>query len=85
MEKRVRRDTLQVSLVTMACLGAIIVITTQVLHVGADLAIMGPVILFLGYLVSRGWTPVPEWSPSWYWGVSIILTTVIEIIFAYRY
>ena len=80
-----QRDTFQVSLVTVACLAVIVVSTTRILHVEADLAVTGPVILFLGYLVSRGWTPVPEWNPGLYWSVAIILTTVLELSFAYRY
>ncbi len=77
-----RRDIFQVSLVTAACLTLIVVMTTFVLHVQADLAIMGPAIVFLGYRVSRGWTPVPEWNPSLYWSVSIILTTLVELFLA---
>ncbi len=80
-----RRDILQVSLVTTACLITIVVMTTFVLHVQADLAMLGPAIVFLGYRMSRGWTPVPEWNPSLYWSVSIILTTLVELFLAYRY
>ncbi len=60
-------------------------LTAQVLHVGAELAVMGPILLFLGYVVSEGWTPLPEWNPILCWSVAIILTTLVELVFAYLY
>ena len=80
-----RRDSFQVSVVTALCLVTIAVMTIFVLHVQADLALLGPALVFLGYRVSRGWTPVPEWNPGLYWSVSIILTTVVELFFAYHF
>ena len=76
-------DALRVGLVSGACIALIAVVTTQVLHVQAELAAMGPIILFLGYLVSSAWSPVPEWSPTLFWCASIILAALVELAFAY--
>ncbi len=78
-------DTFKVGLVTAACTLVIILVASQVLHVGAELAVMGPILLFLGHLVSRGWTPRPEWNPVVYWSVAIIFTALVEILFVYLY
>ncbi len=85
VEKIARSATFKLGLVTAGCIALIVLITTQVIHVRAELAVMGPILLFLGYLVSRGWMPLPEWNPILYWSAAIILTTVVEIVFAYVY
>ncbi len=44
---------------------------------------LGMLILFLGYFVSDGWTPVDEWNPAVFWSASIACTAVVEILLAY--
>jgi hypothetical protein len=83
IDKIAHNDTFKVGLVAAVCILVIVFVTTQVLHVGAELAVMGPIILFLGYLVSSGWTPVDEWNPVLYWSAAIILTALVELAFAY--
>jgi hypothetical protein len=75
--------TLKLGLVTAGCLLLIQVVTTQVLHVRADAALFGPLLLFLIYFVSDSWTPVPEFAPSVFWSAAIVFTALIEIAFAY--
>jgi hypothetical protein len=84
-DKRAHSDTIKVGLVSAACVLVIAIVTTQVVHVGAELAVMGPILLFLGYLVSNGWTPLPEWNPVLYWSAAIFFTALVEIVFAYVY
>ncbi len=76
-------DTFKVGAVALACIGLVAVMTIQVFHNGFDLAVMGPVILFLGYLVSEAWTPLPELSPAIFWSIAIIFTTVVEVVFLF--
>lgn len=76
-------DNFRVGLVTVVCIAFILVVTANVLRVPAEIAIFGPTLLFLGYLVSFGWTPVPDWSPVGFWSLAILLTTFVEIVFAY--
>ncbi len=83
MDKPEPHATLKLGLVTSACLLLIEVVTTQVFHMRADAAYFGPLFLFLFYVVSNGWTPVPEFAPSVFWGAAIVFTTLIEIAFAY--
>jgi hypothetical protein len=78
-----RSNSFKVALVTAASLVAIILVTTQFLHIGIEFPVMGPVILFLAYLVSSGWTPLSEWDPALYWSLAIIITTLVEIVFAF--
>ncbi len=81
--KIIRSESGQVGLVTVGCMIAIVLFTTQILHVPPLLPSLGPLILFLGYLVSNGWTPMPEVNAGMFWSIAIVCTTVVELVFAY--
>lgn len=83
MDEIVNRDSFKVALVTIACMVVIIFVATQVIHVRVELAVMGPILIFLGYLVSDSWTPIPEWNPALFWSLAIVFTALVEIAFAY--
>ncbi len=80
--KIIRSESGQVGLVTVGCMIAIVLITTQILHVPPLLPSLGPLMLFLGYRVSNCWTPVPEVNAGLFWSVAILFTTVAELVFA---
>lgn len=85
MDKTTFGSTFKVGAVTLVCITVIAVVTAKVIHNEIDLAVMGPVLLFLGYMVSDAWAPLPEWNPTWFWSLAIVLTTIVEIVFAYFY
>ncbi len=82
---QVATEYIKVSLVTLVCVLVILFVTTQVLHVDFATPALGLAVLYLGYHVSQGWTPLPAASPALFWSLAIILTTLIEILFAYLY
>ncbi len=80
--KIIRSESGKVGLVAAGCMVVIILITTQVLHLQPLLPSLGPLMLFLGYRVSNGWTPVPEVNAGLFWSAAILFTTVVELVFA---
>lgn len=83
MGKSNSRETFKVGGVTLVCICGVGLMTARVFHDQIDLAVMGPVLLFLGYLVSEAWAPVAKWSPTVFWCATIVLTSIVEIVFAY--
>ncbi len=80
--KVIQSESWKVGLVTVGSMVLIAVITTQVLHTQPLLPSLGPPMLFLAYRVSNGWTPLPEVSAGLFWSISILCTTVVELVLA---
>ncbi len=73
---------IKVALVTAVCALVVFLACTQILHIDVATPILGLVVLYLAYLVSSGWTPLPEWKPAHFWSVAIVLTAFVELGFA---
>lgn len=85
MDKTTFGDTFKVGAVTLVCIAVVALVTARMIHNQIDLAVMGPVLLFLGYMVSDAWAPLPEWNPTWFWSLAIVFGTIVEIVFVFFY
>jgi hypothetical protein len=74
-------DEVKLALLTAACILIIALITKLVLHVETNIIKSnGPVYLFILYIITRGQAQKSKCDKPLYWGLGIVLITVLTII-----